>query len=59
VFTCFVAEGQVLSLVELASQTVACNIPYGVVEKYPQPIPELLQLRITFWSFPDCEEDIR
>ncbi|WAQ97485.1 ZSWM8-like protein [Mya arenaria] len=52
-------EGEVLSLVELASQTVACNIPYGVVEKYPQPIPEPLQLRITFWSFPDCEEDIR
>ncbi|KAL4239909.1 Zinc finger SWIM domain-containing protein 8 [Mactra antiquata] len=52
-------ERQVMSLVELASQTVACNIPYGVVEKYPQPIPEPLQLRITYWSFPDSEEDIR
>lgn len=53
-------EGRsVMSLVELASQTIACYIPYGMVEKYPQPIPEPLQLRITYWSFPDSEEDIR
>lgn len=25
---------------------------------YP-PVPEQLQLRIAFWSFPDNEEDIR
>lgn len=54
-----VHDNEVLSLVELASQTVACHIPFEVVEKYPQPIPEPLQLRITFWSFPDSEEDIR
>lgn len=52
-------DGQVLPLVELASRTVACYIPFEVVEKYPQPIPEDVQLRITYWSFPENEEDIR
>lgn len=47
------------SLVELAAQAVACNIPFEVVEQFPQPIPEQLQLRIAFWSFPESEEDIR
>ena len=55
----FFTDGQVLPLVELASRTVACFIPFEVVEKYPEPIPEDVQLRITFWSFPENEEDIR
>nr|XP_011443902.2 zinc finger SWIM domain-containing protein 8 [Crassostrea gigas] len=51
--------GAVSSLVELASKAVACHIPFEVVEHFPQPIPEQLQLRIAFWSFPENEEDIR
>lgn len=51
--------GGVSSLVELASKAVACHIPFEVVEHFPQPIPEQLQLRIAFWSFPENEEDIR
>merc|ERR1712012_201771 len=50
---------QVPSLVELGSQAVACNIPFEVVEHFYIPIPEQLQLRIAFWSFPENEEDIR
>lgn len=56
---CHLSEGQTSSLVELAAQSVACNIPFEVVEYFPQPIPEYLQLRIAFWSFPENEEDIR
>lgn len=53
------SAGAVSSLVELASKAVACHIPFEVVEHFPQPIPEQLQLRIAFWSFPENEEDIR
>ena len=53
------SEGAVSSLVELSSKAVACYIPFEVVEHFPQPIPEQLQLRIAFWSFPENEEDIR
>ncbi|XP_013381125.1 zinc finger SWIM domain-containing protein 8 [Lingula anatina] len=54
------AEGEkVCSLVELASKGVACHIPFEVVEHFYPPIPEQLQLRIAFWSFPENEEDIR
>ena len=49
----------VKSLVEIASQAVACHIPFEVVEHFYPPIPEQLQLRIAFWSFPENEEDIR
>ncbi|XP_046360327.1 zinc finger SWIM domain-containing protein 8 homolog isoform X2 [Haliotis rufescens] len=52
-------ESKVTPLVELAAQAVACHIPFEVVEHFPQPIPEQLQLRIAFWSFPENEEDIR
>lgn len=30
-----------------------------MVEHVYPPVPEQLQLRIAFWSFPDNEEDIR
>ena len=46
-------------LLELAAKEAASSIPFELVEQYPQPIPEDLQLRITFWSFPAQEEDIR
>jgi len=58
-FICHVSEGQVTSLVELAAQAVACHIPFEVVEHFYPPIPENLQLRIAYWSFPENEEDIR
>lgn len=53
------SEGKITSLVELAAQAVACHIPFEVVEHFPQPIPDEVQLRIAFWSFPENEEDIR
>ena len=49
----------VTPLLELASQSVASHIPFEVVEHFYPPIPEQLQLRIAFWSFPENEEDIR
>ena len=50
---------EVSSLLEIASQAVAGQIPFEVVEHFYPPIPEQLQLRIAFWSFPENEEDIR
>ncbi|CAG0915760.1 unnamed protein product [Notodromas monacha] len=47
------------SLVELAAKQVASHIPFEVVERFHIPVPEPLQLRITFWSFPENEDDIR
>ncbi|XP_064625296.1 zinc finger SWIM domain-containing protein 8-like isoform X2 [Lineus longissimus] len=52
-------EGKITSLTELAAQAVACHLPFEVVEHFHTPIPEQLQLRIAFWSFPENEEDIR
>lgn len=49
----------VLPLVEIAAKEVACHIPFEIVEHFHQPVPDELQLRIAFWSFPSCEEDIR
>lgn len=57
----FVAECgiQVPSLGELTARCVAAHIPFELVEHVYPPVPEQLQLRIAFWSFPDNEEDIR
>lgn len=49
----------VASLTELAAKCVASHIPFELVEHVYPPVPEQLQLRIAFWSFPDNEEDIR
>lgn len=49
----------VSSLTELAARCVASYIPFELVEHVYPPVPEQLQLRIAFWSFPDNEEDIR
>lgn len=56
-----VAEGGfvVPSLGELTARCVAAHIPFELVEHVYPPVPEQLQLRIAFWSFPDNEEDIR
>lgn len=47
------------TLTELAAKCVASFIPFELVEHVFPPVPEQLQLRIAFWSFPDNEEDIR
>lgn len=46
-------------LCELSARCVASHIPFELVEHVYPPVPEQLQLRIAFWSFPDNEEDIR
>jgi hypothetical protein len=48
-----------LNLVELSARCVASHIPFEMVERFYPPVPEQLQLRIAFWSFPEYEEDIR
>lgn len=55
----FFPDGQVIPLVELSAKQVAFHIPFEVVEKVYPPVPEQLQLRIAYWSFPENEEDIR
>ncbi|XP_037937354.1 zinc finger SWIM domain-containing protein 8, partial [Teleopsis dalmanni] len=52
-------ESEVSSLTELTAKCVASYIPFELVEHVYPPVPEQLQLRIAFWSFPDNEEDIR
>ncbi|KAI1293768.1 Zinc finger SWIM domain-containing protein 8 [Halotydeus destructor] len=52
-------DSRVLPLVEMAAREVACNIPFEIVERHHPPVPEELQLRIAYWSFPENEEDIR
>uniref|UniRef100_A0A8C9T0N9 Zinc finger, SWIM-type containing 8 n=1 Tax=Scleropages formosus TaxID=113540 RepID=A0A8C9T0N9_SCLFO len=52
-------DGLVIPLVELSAKQVAFHIPFEVVEKVYPPVPEQLQLRIAYWSFPENEEDIR
>ena len=48
-----------MSLTELAAREVASSIPFEAGEKGFPPVPEPIQLRIAFYSFPDLEEDIR
>lgn len=50
---------RVTPLCELSARCVASHIPFELVEHVYPPVPEQLQLRIAFWSFPDNEEDIR
>lgn len=52
-------DGIIMSLTELAAQKVACHLPFGQVERFQPPVPEPMQCRIAFWSFPQDEEDIR
>lgn len=49
----------ILSLTELTAKCIASHIPFELVEHVYPPVPEQLQLRIAYWSFPDNEEDIR
>ncbi|KAK6633958.1 hypothetical protein RUM44_004565 [Polyplax serrata] len=54
-----VKDHRLPSLSELTAKCVASHIPFELVEYVYPPVPEQLQLRIAFWSFPDNEEDIR
>ena len=56
------SDDRIGTLVELSVKTIARHIPFELVERYrqpEQPVPENLQLKIAFWSFPDGIEDIR
>ena len=50
---------KLFSLTELAAKTVAAKLPFEVIELQTTPVPEDLQKRIAFWSFPEEEEDVR
>ncbi|KFD54405.1 hypothetical protein M514_04748 [Trichuris suis] len=49
----------VLSLADISARTVAKFIPFEMVERFKQPVPEVLQQRIAFFSFPEKVADIR
>jgi hypothetical protein len=53
------ATNRVMRLVDLCARFIASNMPFELVETFSQPVPEDLQLKITFASFPDNPEDIR
>ena len=50
---------QIPKLVDLCAKYVATNLPFELVESFPQPVPEDLQLKITHASFPDTVDIIR
>ena len=50
---------QVTQLVDLCAKVVAKHFPFEAVEEYKPPIPEQIQLKISYWSFPQCEDDIQ
>ena len=63
-------DSRLLSLTDLAAREVASSIPFELVESHcndnsllynpsQSRMPDELQLRIAFWSFPEQEEDIR
>ena len=52
-------QSAVPPLLDLTAQVVAAKIAFEEVERFYPPIPEELQLKITYWSFPKSEEDIR
>ena len=43
---------KLLPLKELCCRFVGQNFPFGTVQMYPSPVPEDVQKRISFWSFP-------
>ena len=46
------SRNRLLSLKELCCRFVGQNFPFGVVQLYPSRVPEDVQRRIAFWSFP-------
>ena len=55
----FCDSDKVLTLLEISSRVAARHYPFEVIERHSNPIPEPLQLRIAYWSFPDNEDEIR
>ena len=51
-------QSRPLSLLDLSAQCVAANIPFQHVEEQSAPIPEPVQLKVVYWSFPRNERDI-
>ena len=47
------------SLTDFCARYVAANLPFELVESFKQPVPEDLQLKVTYSSFPDNIENIR
>ena len=43
---------------ELCCRFIGQNLPFGIVPLYPSPLPEDLQRRIAFWSFPTEEKEL-
>uniref|UniRef100_A0A6G1S7I8 Zinc finger SWIM domain-containing protein 6 n=1 Tax=Aceria tosichella TaxID=561515 RepID=A0A6G1S7I8_9ACAR len=52
-------NGEPLSLLDLSAKIVAEHIPFQSIEQKYQHIPEPVQRRIIFWSFPRHEDDIK
>ena len=49
---------RLLPLKELCCRFVGQNLPFGVVQLYPSRVPEDVQRRIAFWSFPTDERKL-
>ena len=49
---------RLLPLKELCSRFVGQNFPFGVVQLYPTRVPEDVQRRVAFWSFPTDEKKL-
>ena len=49
---------RLLPLKELCSQFVGQNFPFGFVQLYPSRVPEDVQRRIAFWSFPTDQKKL-
>ena len=49
---------RLLPLMELCCRFVGQNLPFGTVQLYPSRVPEDLQRRISFWSFPQEEKKL-
>lgn len=47
-----------LKLMELAAKVVALHYPFQSIEERYERIPEPVQRRIIYWSFPQNEDDI-
>lgn len=52
-------QPNVENLIELCSRVVAVTVPFETVERMYPNLPEQLQLRIAFWSFPRIDDNIR
>lgn len=46
------------SLLDITAKIVAANIPFQRIEERYERIPEPVQRRVVFWSFPRDERDI-